>query len=213
MTPSGPKIYHITHLENLPQIVGGALWSDAQRIDRELHCKIVGMSTIKRRRLEELEVGCHPGTKVGRFVPFYFCPRSIMLYLLHLGNHPDLDYKGGQTPIVHLEADLHAVVDWANANKGRWAFSRGNAGARYAEFSNDLGRLDELNWSAIAENQWRDPLVKEGKQAEFLIEDSFPWELVECIGVFDARRKAEVLAVLDGATHIPPVVVKRNWYY
>ena len=65
MVPNHPKIYHITHLENLPQIVDGVLWSDAERIRRQLNCKIVGMSEIKRRRLEELEVHCHPGTKVG----------------------------------------------------------------------------------------------------------------------------------------------------
>jgi len=40
------------------------------------------MSTIKARRLYDLEVDCHPGTKVGEYVPFYFCPWSIMLYLL-----------------------------------------------------------------------------------------------------------------------------------
>jgi ssDNA thymidine ADP-ribosyltransferase, DarT len=61
-------------------------------------------------------------------VPFYFCPRSIMLYLLHRGNHPELDYTGGQRPIVHLVADLHEIVRWAEAQGVRWAFSDRNAG-------------------------------------------------------------------------------------
>ena len=108
--PKDPKIYHITHLDNLPQIVDSVLWSDAERIRRALNRTVVGMSEIKRRRLEELEVECHPGTKVGEYVPFYFCPRSIMLFLLYRGNHPDLTYRGGQSPIVHLEADLRAGV-------------------------------------------------------------------------------------------------------
>ncbi len=82
--PDQPKIYHITHWRNMPQILAdGGLWSDAERIARGLECQIVGMSDIKRRRLEELKVDCHPGTKVGQYVPFYFCPRSIMLYILH----------------------------------------------------------------------------------------------------------------------------------
>jgi hypothetical protein len=37
---------------------------------------VVGMSEIKRRRLEALDVDCHPGSKVGEYVPFYFCPRN-----------------------------------------------------------------------------------------------------------------------------------------
>jgi hypothetical protein len=68
------------------------------------------MTAIKARRLYELEVDCHRGTKVGEYVPFYFCPRSIMLFLLHRGNHPDMNYTGGQRPIVHLVADLNEVV-------------------------------------------------------------------------------------------------------
>jgi hypothetical protein len=113
--PSHPKIYPITHLRNLPQIVKeGMLLSDAKRIEQNLKCEIVGMSHIKQRRMNEIEVDCNPGTHVGDYVPFYFCPRSIMLYILHRGNHSDLNYKEGQRPIVHLQADLHAVVDWAN---------------------------------------------------------------------------------------------------
>jgi hypothetical protein len=76
------------------------------------------MSEIKRRRLEELEVDCHPGTKVGAYVPFYLCPRSMMLFLLHKGNHVDLTYTGGQRPIVHLQADLRRVVEWAESEGG-----------------------------------------------------------------------------------------------
>src|SRR5579863_2076137 len=97
MPPETPKIYHITHMENLPRIVDNVLWSDAERIRRGLNCTIVGMSEIKRHRLEELEVDCHPGTKVGEYVPFYFCPRSIMLFLLYRGNHPDLTYHGADS--------------------------------------------------------------------------------------------------------------------
>ena len=115
-------------------MAGGVLWSDAERLRQGLNCTIVGMSEIKRRRLEELDVSCHLGTKVGDYVPFYFCARSIMLYLLYRGNHVDLAYRGGQGPIVHLEADLRSVVDWAESRAQRWAISRGNAGARYGRF-------------------------------------------------------------------------------
>ena len=70
---------------------------------------------------EELTLDSHPDLYVGNCVPFYFCPRSVMLYVLHMGNLPDLGYRGGQEPIVHLEADLLGTVDWANCNQRRWA--------------------------------------------------------------------------------------------
>lgn len=211
--PESPKIYHITHVENLPQMVDAVLWSDAECLLRNVNCTIVGMSEIKRRRLEELEVACHPGTKVGQYVPFYFCFRSIMLYLLFRGNHVDLAYRGGQRPILHLEADLGGVVAWADSVRRRWAFSNGNAGTKYTQFCSDIDQLAQLDWTAIGATNWRDPIVRERKQAEFLVEESFPWELVNRIGVIDAQMAETVTQVVSVARHRPDVVVERNWYY
>jgi hypothetical protein len=171
------------------------------------------MSQIKRRRLHEIEIGCHPGTTVGQYVPFYFCPRSIMLYILHRENHPDLDYRGGQEPILHLQADLRGAVEWANENGRPWAFSDGNAGARYTRFYNDLSRLEVIDWGAVAATDWQHPLVKEAKQAEFLMLDCFPWELVETIGVLDQQTLRDVSRIIQGAQHKPLVSVQRSWYY
>ena len=194
-------------------MVDGVLWSDAERIRQGLNCQVVGMSEIKRRRLEELDVKSHPGTKVGQYVPFYFCFRSIMLYLLYQGNHPELTYRGGQRPIIHLEADFNATVEWANHRGRRWSFSNGNAGTRYTPFFRDVRELGVLDWHAIEATDWRDPFVKERKQAEFLVERSFPWELVERIGVIDDETAHHVANTIVGALHQPEVVVARNWYY
>ena len=100
--PAQPKIYHIVHIDNLASIVAdGCLWSDAVMIQRQ-GGTVIGMGGIKQRRLG-LPVSCHDGLNVGDCVPFYFCPRSIMLYVIHCANHPELAYRGGQQPIVHLE--------------------------------------------------------------------------------------------------------------
>lgn len=184
--PSSPKIYHITHIDNLPNIASSTgLVSDANRIASGLICSLVGMSTIKQRRLDEIEVSCHSGTRVGQYVPFYFCPRSIMLYILHMGNHPEVSYRGGQQPIVHLQADFNTVINWANSNTVRWAFSNGNAGARLTTFYNHPSKLNEIDWAAVASTDFREAKVKEGKQAEFLMFDVFPWTLIEKIGTIN----------------------------
>ncbi len=212
--PDDPKIYHITHVNNISRIIHrGVLWSDAERIRRGLDCDIVGMSEIKRRRLEEIEVDCHPGTMVGHYVPFYFCPRSIMLYILQRGNHPDLTYRGGQEPIVHLRADLHEVLKWTKRKDKRWVFSKGNAGAYYADFYDDLAGLSDLDWEAISKTDWRNPDVKEAKQAEFLVEISFPWELIESVGVMNATIAGQVADASNAADHQPNIQIKPAWYY
>jgi len=212
--PARPKIYHITHIENLPKIVAARkFWSDAKRIELELECQVVGMSGIKQRRLEELKVKCHPTTMVGEYVPFYFCPRSIMLYILHMGNQPELTYRKGQKPIVHLVADLHATVAWAEARQRLWAFSNCNAGAFYADFFASLADLDKIDWTAVQATDFRDGLVKDGKQAEFLIHKSLPWTLIEQIGVFDSETARQVDRILEDTEHKPVVGVQRAWYF
>lgn len=212
--PVQPKIYHITHGRNLAQIIAdGCLWSDAEMIARGGPAASVGMSHIKRRRLEELAVTCHPGTTVGQFVPFYFCPRSVMLYILHKGNNPDLNYKEGQRPIVHLEADFREVVGWAKGQGQRWAFTNGNAGTRFFQSFGDLADLGQIAWDRIAFEDFRDPEVKEAKQSEFLLFGSFPWSLVRRIGVLDERLAARVREIVLESDHRPDVVVQRAWYF
>ena len=212
--PPAPSIYHITHVSNLAQIVeDGVLLSDAVMIARGGPATTIGMSTIKLRRLKELRVKCHPEDFVGECVPFFFCPRSIMLYLLYMGNHPELTYRGGQGPIVHLEADLREAVAWADAHGARWAFTLSNAGAAYTEFRDDLAQLPEVDWPAVANNDFRSSEVKEGKQAEFLIHERFPWELVRNIGVRSDAVREQVLAELEAAEHRPSVVVRPDWYF
>jgi hypothetical protein len=56
-------------------------------------------------------------------------------------------------------------------------------------------------------------MVRERKQAEFLVEESFPWELVERIGVMDKVIAEKVKAIVGEAAHQPEVVVAPNWYY
>ena len=112
--PAAPKIYHIVHVDRLASIASdGFLWSDAELQQRARPGTVIGMSTIKQRRLTN-PVNCRPELTVGDCVPFYFCPRSVMLYVISMANHPELSYRGGQGPIVHLEADLHETVAGPN---------------------------------------------------------------------------------------------------
>lgn len=213
-TPTKPKIYHIAHVDRLPSIVSdGYLWCDRVAMQSGVSGTTIGMNDIKQRRLNVLTLDSHPGLYVGDCVPFYFCPRSVMLYVIYMANNSNLSYTGGQEPIVHLEADLHDVVNWANGANHKWAFTTSNAGSyHFADFSG-LTNLNKIKWSAVAANDWRDPDVKEGKQAEFLIEHSFPWTLVSRIGVHSRTTQAQALAALESATHQPPVHIRRDWYY
>jgi len=209
--PKHPKIYHITHVDNLPAIIAeGGLRADSEMIARGGPPAPIGMARIKTRRHS---IECLDGLAVGACVPFYLCPRSVMLYLLHRGNHSELSYTGGQGPIVHLEADLRKTVAWAEGDTRRWALSLATAAAYYTDFRSSLEDLGDIPWSAIAASDWRDPAVKEGKQAEFLVEKTFPWALVDRIGVHSQATLEHATSAVANATHKPALEIRREWYY
>lgn len=214
--PDNQKIYHIVHKSlTLPSIIAdGMLYSDEIISKRTGKFGNIGMDRIKERRLRELHLGNRLNGTVGQCVPFYFCPRSVMLYRIHKAEGRDGDellYRDGQRPIVHLVFDVKKVIEWARNNGRLWAFTAATAAAYYTQFYFNEDDFDKLNWAAIEAKYWQD--VREEKQAEFLVRDELPWELVEEIGVYDEATKTQVERMLIGLQHNPVVSVRSGWYY
>jgi hypothetical protein len=215
--PDNPKIYHIVHLDRLSSIISkGYLYSDKLVQDKELDGTNIGMTNIKARRMTNQLVS-HSSLCVGECVPFYFCPRSVMLYMIHCRNE-ELSYQDGQENIIHLESDVRSAISWAESKELRWAFTLSNAGSRYFEDRDDLKQLHEINWEAVNTDQWGgrgvDPALKEGKQAEFLVEKKFPWNLFSRIGIVRSDRlHTKISTLLSGAEHKPTVTFQPGWYY
>ena len=209
--PAAPKIYHIVHMDRLASIItDGALWCDAKVLKSVRPGTTIGITGIKLRRLTNL-LNSHSSLQVGDCVPFYFCPRSVMLYVIHMADNRELTYRGGQRPIVHLEADLHDAVEWANRNGRKWAFTLSNAGSTFFEDRCDLAQLDEVDWEAVEASIWKD--CREGKQAEFLAERSFPWKLVQRIGVYSMKELEQVREAVQLGDYRPNVTIMKEWYY
>lgn len=209
--PNNQKIYHIVHVDRIPSIIlDNFLWCDAEAQQRKSKGTTIGMDTIKERRLKT-SFSSYPKLNVGECVPFYFCPRSVMLYMFHKNNHQDITYHGGQELIVHLVADLQTVAQWADKNNQRWVFTDSNAGSSYFNDFATMNQLNEVNWDAVRTNDWSE--CRDNKQAEFLIEKKVPWELIECIGVFSVTQEHLVNQALLSAAYRPSVQAQPNWYY
>ena len=93
----------------------------------------------------------------------------------------------------------------------RWAFTLSNAGAYYFEDRCDLAQLGEIDWNAVQAKDWQQ--CKEGKQAEFLIEQQFTWEWVSRIGVRSQQVYSQVNTALQAAMYKPRTGIKPEWYY
>ncbi|MCL1077044.1 DUF4433 domain-containing protein [Parashewanella spongiae] len=199
------KISHITHIDNLTSILKqGCLWSDSKRIELELVNQNIGYSHIKDRRLRR-PVRVSAGGTIGQYVPFNFCPRSVMLYVIHRGY---ADFEGGQDRILHLISNTDKV---RQTNSGCF-FTDIHADLDYAEQIDDFSRIHELDIDKISKERFWSA-IKEEKQAEFLAFESVNWNVIQYIGVKTDEMAQEVNILLEGANHQPKVIVKPDWYY
>lgn len=211
--PDPVKIYHITHVDNLARIIeADRIYSDAEMVRMGKDHASIGMAKLKTGRFER-PVPCHVDTMVSDYVPFYFCPRSPMLYIAYRQNHGEMTYKGGQEAIIHLEADFGRMAAAADRNNVQWAVSLSNAAARYAEFRTGSRALEELDWECINARQWQPSNVKERKQAECLFHNHFPWWGITRLGVKTTTVHQRVRTLLERAEHRPPVELRPEWYY
>jgi ssDNA thymidine ADP-ribosyltransferase, DarT len=204
-------IYHFTHIKNLASILiadeicsNSNLWLDGiEHVD-------IAHSHIQDRR-RTTQVPCGPGGTLHDYVPFYFAPRSPMLFSIYKGNVQS--YPDGQGPLIYLVTTVQAV----QAQKLPFVFTDGHAVIDFTEFYKDLEDLNKIDWDLMQERVWRD-IPSDGdrkrrRQAEFLIYDSCPWSLIHEIGVKSNLMCKQVESILEAANHRPSVVMHSDWYF
>lgn len=206
----GTNIYHITHLDNLCSIfqAGGLVAKGRQQ---NIKTQSIAYEHIQDRRASKT-VPCSMGGNLHDYVPFYFAPRSPMLYTIHRGNVST--YQGGQSAILYLVTTAEDVAQQGLA----FAFTDGHAVIELAEFYTELSDLVEaIDWQLMRSKYWfdseDDPSRKFRRQAEFLIHSYLPIGLIKEIGVFNSHCKGKVEQMLVSTNHNSLVQVHKDWYY
>lgn len=207
----GEAIFHITHIQNLPKILdSGCLWSDSESKSRNLETKGIAYQAIKSRR-ERREVPVSMGGCVADYVPFYFAPRSPMLCRIFNGEIEG--YNEGQDPIIHLVAKIEEVAEAGLT----FTFTNGHAEMLPTEFYDSLDDIDKIDWNLMRSKYWFDKEDdmnrKWRRQAEFLVHNHFPIELIKGIGVYTEVIKTQVENILSDSGKRIKVAVLPDWYY
>jgi ssDNA thymidine ADP-ribosyltransferase, DarT len=198
-------IYHITHRDNLIAIVQrGGLLSHTRLQASNQKFRDISHSNIQDRRATKT-VPCANQGVLHDYVPFYFAPRSPMLYTIHRGNVPSC--QGGQAAVLHLVTTVDAI----DRSDLVFTFTDGHAAMAYADFYDDLDALERLDWEVMESKYWydtdEDPNRKFRRQAEFLVHDAFPWELIQEIGVINQSVQTQVRQILQQVHDFTPVNV------
>lgn len=202
------KIYHITHINNLKSIIScEGLFCDKDTSEKGINKTDIAYDDIKERRAKT-SVPVGPRGYLCDYVPFYFAPKSPMLYTINRGN-VSLP-AGSQGEIVHLVSSVENVIS-KNLN---FAFTDGHAIVFQSEFYSDVSDLNQIDWAVMDMTYWSNTEeIRRKRQAEFLVHNFLPWSLIEEIGVMTKEMKSRTNLLVESSQHKLSVTVQRNWYY
>jgi len=220
--PRPLRIFHITAIPNLIGISKSKrLYANSVLQKKKIQHANIAYQGAQGKRATKL-VAKPPGGVIHNYVPFYFAPRSPMLRTIDRGNVEGCPYR--QPDIAHLETAVEAIVEAGLP----YVFYDYNATLDIATCYSDLKDLGKINWDLFSEAPTLDGYSKfwnsrmdnpkwilrmETRQAEFLVHDNLPLNLIWRVGVHNATKAAEVQAIFDDQKIKIPVEVKPTWYY
>lgn len=199
--PRDPLLYHITHLDNLPAIVRqGGLWAKGHLPEGAQQTDLAD-SKIQDRRHAFPVPGAN-GRCLHDYVPFYFCPKSPMLF-----RRKDL-----QREIVYLVTRPSLCV----AQGLEWVFTDSHAVTMLARFTRNLSDLERLDWDAIRSDFWggeANQEIRRRKQAEWLVFRFVPLAAIVELAAMVPETTDRVSNCLQAAGIPVSCKTMRSWYF
>lgn len=221
--PQPTRLFHITAIDNLASMLA------AGHLNCKNNCQQhqIGYSNIAHQSIQDRRatrpVPTPPNGVIHDYVPFYFAPRSPMLYTINAGNVVDCSYT--QADILHFETTVNDVL----ALNHPIVFTDRNATMGYATFDNNPANLAQIvpwhiitatpqldgfcqYWNNVADHpHWSERM--EQRMAEFLVHQSVPLTVFNRIGVYNQAALNRVQTILQRAGSAIPVHIMLSWYF
>ncbi len=209
--PQPTWLYHFTHPRHLATVISDGMWCDTVMQENGLLETEVGHRGVKeRRRSRPVDVG--PGGVTADYVPFYYAPRSPMMYVINQGKVDE--YQEGLDPLVYLVTTPEAL----SVTGCEMVVSDGNCANAITEFSADLDTLDEMVDWELMEATWWNNTDEDGdrmrrRAAEFLVHQHLPWSAIQRVATRTESILERAQTILDSHRATPQVELCPNWYY
>lgn len=197
--------FRITHIYNIPHILqyGIVRTNSVNRNDKYVNIGDIQVISLRKDRSVN-------GIKISDCVPFYFGPRSPMLYVIQHGYNGVM--KQNPSDIVYCVIRLCDLIQ----DNIDCIFTDGHA---LDALSNcyDADRLSEIdtiiNYDDVYARQWAsetDLDLKRRKEAELLIKNDLPAKYIRGFVVYNNEAK-EKLNSFGIADHL--IVINPNYYF
>lgn len=210
------RIYHLTHIDNLPQIIAtGALLADTSDAFDERPAFDISAAVTREAR-HRATVFEPDGVAVAGYVPFFLSPNASVWQNLR-----------SQIPDVRLSTDAHAAstydfvllistinhaylahgVDGITPDAGSVIVTDGDASGTLTRFGTSRESSERMLRNMRADED-SDTIL----HAELLVREQLPFDAVTLIGVANDNVRNAVRQILAHAMHKPKVSVYPPWF-
>ena len=153
--PTPTRIFHITPISNLAKIcAAGEICSKNLLATRGEGHDSIAHTTIQSRRATK-PVTCAPGGVVHDYVPFYYAPRSPMLFALNNGKVQGCNWR--QEDVVHIESSVESI---AGAGEPFVIYPVSAALDYSVECFNTINDLERIDWPLFFDSPQLDGFCK-----------------------------------------------------
>jgi hypothetical protein len=203
-------IHRIVHESNLPFILQHGMLT-RRVVEANPEYVFIGDTQLTNDR-HEFAIPLEGCGNLGDYVPFYFGPRSPMLYNIITG------YRGlkkrPQSEIIYLCIRLDSIIRAGL----RFVFTDGHATKRLTNFFQSVEKLNQIDWETVRGKYWNDTEEdrdrQRRKQAECLVYERVPADLIDAIVVLNDEKVNFVNELLSQAGRTIPVHVNpRGAFY
>ncbi len=194
--------YRITHIQNLPFILqNGMVNKHHGQADRE-YINIGNPEIIDVRSTASVRIEGYG--KIGEYVPFYFTPKSMMLFNIVTGYKVPLVPKRSKSEILVIRCLIEKLTKLP-----QWFFTDGQGNDMTTHHYNDLKDIDSIDWENIQQSNFNksdgDYDRPRRYQAEFLVRGEVPCSSIESLNVYNEAAATYVSNLLNEYTfdHLP----------
>lgn len=193
------RIFRLTHISNLPHILKyGITHFDSVNKNSE-YVPIGDVSLISNRGC--IRIG---GRQLNEYIPFYFGPRTPMLYVIQNGFNDVVRVEPEN--IVYCVSTVSRILDCGLD----FMFTDGHAksGLTSCFGKDEIHNLDSIvKREDVYREYWNigeDLDIKRRKEAEFLVYGDVPFKAIAGFVVYneDAKRRLQELGVVDSQIHV-----------
>ena len=201
------RIYHVTHITNLPAILNsGALLAEANEARDTNPVLDIASTGYRETRRGVVVTGAEPERSVAEFVPFFLSPDSLLWD--NIRSH-EADPRLAPTAADWVSFDFVVLVSTVGKaiEAAGSAVADGDAAGPLTRFGATTESRERMLRTLRADKD-SDAILA----AEFLVEESFPFELVSLIGVANDKVRDAVKEILTASGFRPKVAVYPPWF-